>query len=190
MNIFGTSKRGCFVAFNLGTERGRGAVLSLPTTEPGNSIQLPVENDYTFPLVVTNVAISQKERAFFLNCFNNRIYTYAFGTDIGSVTVDYIGFLASGVLGASAAVDDDEVAPPAGEREATEIVLDAYRQSRISASKQFATLSFGTNGFLRGFVTNMNSQTANAETNLQSFQIILTTVEVQGAIGNELRAAT
>ena len=158
MNIFGTGRRGCFVAFNLETKFSRGAVLSLPTSTE-ETIQLPQENDFSFPLLVTNISIGQKERAFFLRCFNNRIYTYAFGTDIGQVGVDFIGFLADGVVFGD---EEDEDAVGGEESEVIEIVLDAYSKARVSSSKKFATLSFGTNGSLSGFVTDMRSQTSNA----------------------------
>jgi hypothetical protein len=178
MKIFGTDSttRGCFVAFTTGVSEGRGTILEL-RDEADNALKLP-EDSFSFPLLVTSVNLAQSERVFFLRCFNQRIYTYTFGAEIGQITIDFMGFLISGVENAGGAAGDGEAGGALSG--IADRVLGRYSKSRVSRSRKFATLSFAGISTLRGLVTSMSSSTANTETNIQKFSITLTTVEVQG----------
>jgi len=175
MRIFGTdsTRRGCFAAFTTDIGGGKGSILEVRDKD-GGVIELPASADFSFPLLVTNVTITQSERAHFLRCFNDRIYTYAFGTDIGKVTIDFLGFLVSGKVSGAAG------GPGGGFSNITDTFLSSYKNARLSASLKFATLSLAGSSQLKGLITNMGSATSNVETNIQSFSITLTTVEVQG----------
>lgn len=180
MVIFGTdstSRRGCFIAFTKDTSPSRGTVLELPDGESGGStIKLPEPSDITYPLIVTSVDIQQLERIFYLKCFNNRVYSYTFGNDIGSLRVNFLAFLAAGTTVGDATSGG-------GETLIVKDVLQSYEDSRASVSRQFATLSFGGTGAgkvsLRGLVKGMSSSTSNVETNIQGFSFNLDAVEVQ-----------
>jgi len=175
MRIFGTdsTRRGCFAAFTTDIGGGKGSILEVRDKD-GGVIELPASADFSFPLLVTNVSINQDERAHFLKCFNDRIYTYAFGADVGLVSIDFLGFLVKGTVSGSGEVGGG------GFSNITDTFLSAYKNARLSASLKFATLSLAGSSQLKGLITNMRSATSNAETNIQSFTMTLTTVEVQG----------
>lgn len=179
MVIFGTdstSQRGCFIAFTKDTSPSRGSVLELPQGAGGGTLKLPEPSDITYPLIVTSIDISQIERIFYLKCFNNRVYSYTFGNDIGSIKVNFLGFLVTGTT-----VGDTGSAGL--ESGIARDVLNGYEQARASVSRKFATLSFGGIGpgkvSLRGLVKGMNSNTSNVETNIQAFSFNLDVVEAQ-----------
>lgn len=178
MIIFGTdkdSRRGCFMVFNTDTSKSRGSSLELPTGG-GQPVQVPPPSNPTYPLIVTSVELQQIERVFYLKCFNNRIYSYTFGNDIGSIRVSYLGFLAGGTKSGS----QQDAAAESG---SAKLFLNAYDEARASVSRKFATLSFGGTGdgkvSLRGLVKGMSSVTSNAETNIQNFTFNLDVVEAQ-----------
>jgi hypothetical protein len=161
-------------------ETGSGTSRGVSVATPGNNAQggsdLP-PNDPTFPLVVTSLDIAQKDKVFFLNCFNDRIYTYTFGHDVGDINITFMGFLSSGVK-----FNQNGAAGKGGQETAIiSAFLAAYSIGRVSNSGRFATISIGTKGELTGLITGMSSKTANTETNIQSFTLSLKTVSVQGA---------
>jgi len=176
MTIFGTdsSRRGCFVAFTSDIDKGHGSILQMPLGEIADYQELPEGANFEYPAIVTNIQIQQQENVHFLKCFNQRIYTYTFGADLGNITVNYLAFLARGV-----AVGAGQQAPQVNNNfsQAVRDFLESYREGRVSFSRRFATLSFGGVSKIRGLVTGMSSQTANAETSLQNFSLKLTTVE-------------
>jgi hypothetical protein len=183
MRIFGSdsntrgSGRGCFVAFDLDVSGSAGAVLRLPDTS--NIKMLPNREDggaLNCPLVVVGVSFNQNEIAQFLKCFGGKIYTYAFGNDLGDLRVDFVGFLAGGVSRQLGAVDQNV---QFAESNVLNDFVGSYKQSRLSVSREPATLSMA-GGYLRGLIIGMQSGTTSAENNLQSFSMVLKLIEVQG----------
>jgi len=183
MRVFGSngnvqgSGRGCFVAFDLDVSGSEGAVLRLP--DASDIKMLPnraAGGALNYPLVVVGVSFNQSEIAQFLKCFGGKIYTYSFGNDLGDLKVDFVGFLSGGVSRQLGTVDQTT------QFAASNILQDfvaSYKQSRLSASRQLATLSMA-GGYLQGLIVGMQSGTASAENNLQSFSMVLKLVEVQG----------
>jgi hypothetical protein len=140
--IFGSnesSPRGCFVAFTYNGDSSKGALLTLP---PGNLI---TKEDPTWPLIVTSVRTEFKENTQFLKCFNDRIYTYTFGGDVGLMTVNFMGFIEPGVgnvLG-NANANVNAAGGAAGAKDPWEIMIDGYNKARVSKSLDFAILTVG-----------------------------------------------
>jgi len=159
--VFGDSAdspRGCFIAFSFNGQNSKGALLSLPD---GTLFTAP---DPTYPLVVTGVSANFKETSSFLKCFNDAIYTYAFGGDVGSISINFLGFLQPGVEagGAPGGVDSDP----------WELAFDAYKSARLSKSLDFATLTLG-NTSVQGLVVGLDSATMDSAHSLQNFTVKL-----------------
>ena len=164
MKVFGTdTSMGCFIRFNLDASNSRGTTLKLP-----GGTELPGKDQY--PLVVTGVNFHLKENVAHLKCFNTRVYTFAFGADIGALEVTYVGFLNQG----SEYKDGAGSGGGGGDTDVVTTMLQAYDQSRISASKKEAILYMGTTGeVIRGQIVGITSQTKSAMSNLQSFTVEL-----------------
>ena len=163
MFVFGYDKqsRGCFASFDIGTQRGRGAYITF-----GGTTKFPADGK-TVPYIVTSIAFAQKEKYALVQCFNNVIYTYAFGIDPLSsmISVQFVAFLVSKEgTGSSAAVKD---------------FLSIYNTNRLSKNPKYSTVNIGGKA-LTGFVVGMSSSTASQETNLQNFSVDLVIVEPQG----------
>ena len=157
--VFGTSEdspRGCFMAFTFDGQNTKGALLTLPDGE------ILTNPDPTWPLVVTSIRTNFIENSQFLKCFNDKIYTYAFGGDVGEMIVDFVGFLSPGVEagGASGGVSDD----------AWSIAFEAYNRARLSKSLDFATLTLGRSS-LQGLIVGLGTSTQSAEYGLQGFSL-------------------
>lgn len=182
--IFGSdgSMRGCFIAFDIDMSNSLGAVVQMPQT---SSLRILPDRDRgaSYPMVVTSVGFNQSERTFFLKCFGDNIYTYSFGNDVGSVQVDMVAFLAKGVTFSPSNNPSQPV-------EASAIVdfLNAYNTSRLSRSRESATVSLGQNGSMTGFITKMSISTMDTESNVMKISMTLNTVEVQGDIDNRTLA--
>jgi len=179
MRVFGSDPgrlRGCFAAFDIDVAGSQGAVLRLP--EGGDIKMLPrreAGGPMNYGMVVTNISFDQQELVNFLRCFGSRIYTYAFGADLGNLTIQYAAFLAGGVartLGSGNVTQfrESKVIPD---------FLTAYRESRVSASRKLASISLN-GGSLSGFIVGMKSSTMNAESNIQMFTMNMKLVEIQG----------
>jgi hypothetical protein len=159
--IFGTSSdspRGCFMAFAFDGQNSKGALLTLPDGE------LLTNPDPTWPLVVTGVRTNFVENSQFLKCFNDKIYTYAFGGDVGSMVVDFVGFLQPGTEAGSrgGGVTDDPWT----------IAFDAYNNARLSRSVDYATLTLGSKA-LQGLVTQLGTSTQSPNFGLQTFSLTM-----------------
>lgn len=161
--IFGneSNSRGCFFAYRNVGSAGRGAVLKM------KGGMLPAESA-TEPLLVTGFSYVQQESVAFMKVFGDRVYAYAFGHDPGPsvLTVTYAGFLVnkqnySGVVGK---------------------VNGQYKENRVYENQQYVKLGLGTSSsnVLSGFVLGMSSSTLDPQHSLQSFQIVIGLVEVQG----------
>ena len=182
MRVFGTdssSPRGCFVAFDVDMAGSSGAVVRLPEVSSIKTLPSQEAGQANYPLVVVNLAFSQKELAAFLRGFGGHIYTYTFGEDLGELTVAFIGFLSGG---RSLVYGQDREVSDFSKVDIIEDFLTAYKQSRVSASKKLATVSLGGRSYLQGFIVGMDSTTMAIETNLQSFNLRLKLVEVQGGL--------
>jgi hypothetical protein len=144
------------MAFTFDGNNSKGALLTLPD---GTLFTNP---DPTWPLVVTGIATTFQENVNFLKCFNDKIYTYAFGGEVGGIDVTFMGLLQPGVeaggKGGGASQDVWSVA------------FDAYNNSRLSKSLDFATLTVGKKA-LQGLVLGLASNTASADYGLQTFSL-------------------
>ena len=178
MNIFGRSNtgltRGCFVKFELDTAGSKGASLTICSSD-GKDVILPnTENPY-LPVVLTGVDISQQESVGRLKCFRSRVYTYAFGADVGNVTVSFAVFLASGKVNKPNVAGSKPATVQASDVVAT--MLNLYKSGRVSQSKRSAVLSMGTDGSsIKGQIDTFKSGTQDLEHNIQSIQMGMTTI--------------
>ena len=170
MTIFGDGGgRGCFIKFNFSATPSKGAILSLPS-----GAKIPAA-DASTGLVVTDVSLSQSESVAHLKCFNDTIYTFVFGANLGDVTVGFLAFLSGGKINNRGSVSNAGLT--GGGSFAT--VLKYYADNRISKIKKLATVSMGGGEVISGQVVGMSTSTQNAETNIQSFQIFLKTTKTQ-----------
>lgn len=146
------------MAFTFDGENSKGALLALPDGT------LLTDPDPVYPLVVTKVTTNFSENAQFLKCFNDKIYTYAFGANVGSLTLEFLGFLSPGIEagGKGGGGSDDPF----------QITFDAYKEARLSKSLDFATLTIGKTSFL-GLVMGLSTGTASSEYNMQTFSITM-----------------
>jgi hypothetical protein len=179
MRVFGSEPgrlRGCFAAFDIDTSGSQGAVLRLP--EGGTVKMLPRREEggaLNYGLLVTSLSFDQQELVNFLRCFGSRIYTYAFGADLGNLTVQYAGFLAGGV---QRELGEGEVSQFIQSRTVPDF-LTAYRESRVSVSRKLASISLNGSA-LSGFIIGMKSSTMRTESNIQMFTMNLKLVAIQG----------
>ena len=175
MKIFGTDSntRGCFIRFDVDTGKSHGAVLKVPTNKSDNFVTLPTMGRANhLALLISSVSFTQKENVSHLKCFNTRVYTYTFGADIGSVQVNFTGFLGKGreykAAGGGLATGNDSIVVN---------MLKAYEAGRISKSRREAVLSIGESGeVIRGQIVGISSSTRSPEANIQSFVMDLATI--------------
>jgi hypothetical protein len=185
MQIFGEGPVGCFLAFNITTQKSKGVILTLPgvagggNQDGGGPVEMPVPNAAS-GIIVTSVSLNQNEAVSYLKCFNNAIYTYVFGTDVGDMGVDFLVFLEAGMI-TDLAGGGAAVATGARGMGATKTALQNYANSRISSSKKPATLSMGDSGAkVEAQVVGMSMSTSSVEHNIQAFRLVLKTVSIQG----------
>lgn len=152
------------MAFTFDGGNSKGALLTLPNNN------LITKQDPTWPLIVTSVKTEFKENTQFLKCFNDRIYTYTFGGDVGLMSVNFMGFIESGVgTGPGVQVADGANAQAQGP---WEIMIDGYNEARISKSLDFAVLTVGQKS-IQGIVGSLTSQTQSPEYGLQGFALTM-----------------
>lgn len=180
MRVFGTDHlRGCFAAFDIDTSESQGAVLQLP--EGGSINTLPKREGSDggplhYGMLVTSISFDQAELVNFLKCFGSRIYTYAFGADLGNLTVQYVGFLAGGV---GRTLGQQDSATEFVDSKVVSNFLTAYDEGRVSRSGKLASISL--NGVaLRGLIVGMRSSTKWTQQNIQAFTMQLKLVSIQG----------
>jgi len=144
------------MAFTFDGKNSKGALLTLPD---GSLLTNP---DPTWPLVVTGISTGFQENVSFLKCFNDKIYTYAFGGEVGTIQVDFLGFLQPGVeAGGSGGGNGQDV---------WSVVFDAYNNSRLSKSLDFATLTLGKKA-IQGLVVGLSSNTQSSDYGIQGFSL-------------------
>lgn len=160
MDIFGNDRkmRGCFTVINFGADKN------------GFSLSMPMgDNPFAGKAIITGLSFIEAEKFLLVPCFNNITHTYGFGFDAqrSVVTVDFMGFL----------IDKG------GESQSNLIssIAGSYAKNRLSQSKKQASLYCGNGPPLKGFIVSLESSTASNETNIQSFQMQLLTVEPQCA---------
>lgn len=170
MLIFGNDKntRGCFMVKVYNVGEGRGAQLVLPS-----GTLLP-ENNFAEPIVVTGFSFNEQENVSFVKCFDDTVYTYAFGHDPASqLSVDFIGMLQNGVLA-------DAGGGGGGHSDITQRVVGDYASNRVSVNQNYAKFKVTDTQVFQGFVVGLRSSTADPQHSLQSFSMILQLVEAQG----------
>lgn len=173
MTIFGDGGgRGCFIRFNFSATPSRGAILLLPS---GDTI--PSDSAST-GLVITDVSLTQRESVAHMKCFNDSIYTFVFGSNIGDVNVGFLAFLSKGKTNTAGNVVNSGM--DAGGAFAK--TLKYYADNRISKSKKLASISMGGGEVITGQIVGLATATQNTETNIQSFQMSLVTTKVQEGV--------
>lgn len=171
--IFGNDNRGCFVRYSFSARDSQGATLMLPN----NAGTIPNKSG-TSGILITAVNLTQRELVSHLKCFNDAIYTYVFGSDVGDVTINFLAFLQDGIRAGrrSGYAGEDNMGTFA-------TMLECYADGRVSNSGDVAILEMGSNGgWIVGQIVGLSSSTANTETNIQSFQMELKTTKVAGSV--------
>ena len=171
--IFGDGGgRGCFIKFNFSSKPSQGAVLHFPDN---NTIPASTGSS---GLIVTSVSQAQKESVSHLRCFNDTIYTFVFGADVGDLTVNFLAFLCAG--NTKSGSGSPSAAGLAGGGSFNK-VLQYYANNRISQSQKLAYLTMGDQGgAIAGQVVGLAGSTESTELNIQSFQLYLKTTTPQG----------
>lgn len=169
--VFGTSNedygRGCFRRFTLDTSSGKGARLmwadqsmSLPfiskDTEAVTS-KNPTNDWTTADFVVVGFTFHKAESLAMVKCFNDASFIYAFGDSIDSSTmsVKLIGSLykADRMMNS---------------------VWDFYSKSRVSQKTDSPLiLTWGGSKALKGYLINMESNTADNRYRMQNIDLTL-----------------
>lgn len=150
----GTGTRGAYKEMWLSGKNGKGSALVV------NNSSYPSggANDKYF---VTNVAMTQKERYSIVQCFDDKNYIYAFGHDPASsmITVGFMAFLGRCD---SSGTDGDGF----------QRLLALYSNTRITKYLKPVKVKLGgALTLLEGYVVGMSTSTANAEFNLQGFEM-------------------
>lgn len=135
MTIF-NGKRGDFMQLDLDTSKGQGIQVSLPGIPGDGSL-------------VTSFSVAQSENYAVSQCLDGTVYLYTYGHNpqASQFTLGVTSFLNS--CGGSV-----------GKELAT--ALAAYRESRVSSSKNLVTLTIGT-GYVNGYLTGQNINVQNNE---------------------------
>lgn len=148
MRIFGnpSSKRGCFMLVNVDANASRGAVLRLPAG--GDT-----PTSWQDPYLITSVSLQAAETVMHAAAFSDVVFTYALGNDpqSGKAAVTFMVLLG------------DAKASPLG------TMLNLYRNNRVSVVRKKAQLYISGGQVIAGYVSSMESQTADLEIGTQSF---------------------
>lgn len=91
------------------------------------------------------MSTSTGENLSIQKCFESRFYTYAFGSDVESISVTVAAFLTGGKLVAASA-DRKKAGGGAASSGSFNIMRELYEDGRISKSKSFGSLVLGTGG--------------------------------------------
>jgi len=159
----GTGKmRGCFTAIAVSLSNGRGVQLSFD----GGSELWPAEKQYQY--LATELRFSEREKYHLIQCFGEKVYTYAFGHDASNsvASVTFISFL----VGENGVDRADIISRFAAQ----------YSMRRVSVDRKTAQIILGSN-VLKGFVVGLDSGTVDPHHNLQSFTVHLVLVDDQGS---------
>lgn len=170
MQVFGTSSAGCFAVVNVSAASSKGAIVTFPA---GGEATIPTENRSS-GILVTNVSLDQSDAIVHLKCFDDAIYTYTFGSNVGNGAVTFLGIMGPGrtASGASAGKPDGGV---------FKAMLSTYSSNRISKSLQEVTITLGgQGGALKGQLVSMAASVHNVELGLYSFQFNMAYPKVQG----------
>jgi len=192
--------RGNFVSFDVGTAGGKGAQLVIPGDPStgaavgravgslfglddegeavGGAVGSALGSTY-YPraaagdsMLVVDVNFTQQEKYSTIHCFNDSVWTYAFGHNAAASTVNltFLTFLA----GCADGVNSDGSAD-----NPLRALITAYGENRISKTQRMAYVSLGANINLRGFIVGVKSSTHSAEHNIQSYGVTLLAVNPQ-----------
>ena len=163
MYVFGndTKARGCFHAHNINENIKQGATLHLP--EGG---KFPA-GDIADPYFVTGVEFAHKEKYHLVECFGDKVHTYAFGFDPRSslISVHFAAF----IIAKSGEETSDAFAK----------MLTVYGANRLVNNQELVSVVFGGTGILQGFMIGMSSSTRDPQHNLQNFTMMMLAVEAQ-----------
>lgn len=154
-DIFGTGPRGCFFIVPSDASGSVGARIELPGS--GN-----VPASLGDPMLVTSFSMSRNEVVVHNKTFGGKIYSYAFGNDPNTSTLD---------VSLTVCLGKDSGA-------AFGTLDGAFRTSRIYESLELAKFTVGSASVVAGYVVNLASQTLSVEHNLQDFSLRLALVEI------------
>ena len=163
MYVFGNDakSRGCFHVHNINEKIKQGATLHLPD---GGKFPEGLAAD---PYFVTGVEFAHKEKYHLVECFGDKVHTYAFGFDPRSslISVHFAAFMI--------AKSGEETS------NAFERMLTVYGDNRLVNSQELVSVVLGGTGILQGFMVGMSSSTREPQHNLQNFTMMLLAVEAQ-----------
>lgn len=156
MIIFGNpGGRGCFMVVNVDTSGGRNVQLQLP-----NGDRIPSEFA-TDPFIVVDVKVVAKEALVAHAGLDDSVFTYFFGHDPDA------SFMVIGLLGMMKGPSGDDTGTFAA-------VYRAYKENRAyAAGGRKAQVYMSGAAVLSGDVIGFSAGAADAETNLQRFDITL-----------------
>ena len=126
----------------------------------------PAKNAARTPFIVSAIGFAQKEKYNIVQCFAERNYTYAFGHDAASSTLEVT--LTSFLTNATGTAFGLSLLQ----------ILTAYDKARLSKYKKYVTLTIGR-ASMQGFLAGITSSTADPEHNLQSVTLLILLVEPQ-----------
>jgi len=165
MLLFGGEgkERGCFTSWTISVEGNHNAVLTLP-----DDTELPAQEEVSpLPLIVTGINLTQEETVAVQPCFEDRIFTYAFGAAPGELTVQFLIFLGDGAEFNGPFNAD-------GWSDTFNEVLNAYKDNRVSQQTEPAILTFMSRA-VKGFIKGMSTSVADLQHNMYSctFRLVI-----------------
>jgi hypothetical protein len=113
-----------------------------------------------FKAVVQNLGISGQSGVQFRHTLQDYIYVYVFGERAGDLSVGGLAF--------HSACDDADNEPTG-----FEMILDYYKNFRVTSYPQALTVAIGTLVTFDAFLVGVNAQIVNPETNLAQFTLQL-----------------
>lgn len=173
MRVFGTDTTavGCFVRFDLELNKAGGAVLHMPAAD-GKTF--PMAGSNYLPFVITDIQTSNKENLSIQKCFESRFYTYAFGSDVESVTINMVTFLTGGKLGPTLGSTDRRAASNIQGKSASlafDTMRKLYDAGRISSSRTFGSLAFNGGTVANLMLVGNTGGVFSLDANIYQFQL-------------------
>lgn len=164
MRVFGTSEVGCFgLVRTVNPEPATaGAVLQIISSD-GGQLLLPdtAKTAGSSPFVIVGFSLDANEQVSFQTAFGDNIYAYAFGMNVGVLTVEVLAFLGTSKESSAS----------------LQTILDAYDKGRISRSRASSVLSFGSEGTLKGPIIGMSGGTQDVNTGIHRFTLKMAVVQ-------------
>lgn len=167
---------GCFMVKNLGLgTKGRAAVLEFQFDTDGSEKRVSIPYKRGGGVIITGISTNDSEGVSHLQCFGDKIYTYAFGAKPGSVTIQCIVF-----MGAPASRNEQH-------SQYLRAMMRAYKENRISKSLSTVRVVFPSTAgnssvtAIRGNLVGMQTSTKDPDLGIQNVTLSLITTEPIGS---------